>query len=239
MGKKDKPIIGMTPLVDRTAGMVMMLHTYTESILDAGGIPMVLPLTEEEKDIEQILKVCDGFVFTGGHDIDPELYGEEKLDCVGPCKERDDFEMRLLPKAIESGKPVLAICRGMQLLNVALGGSLYQDIPTQLPSQVEHRMSPASDKVIHEISIVDETPLMDIVGKKCIMVNSYHHQCVKKLGDELEVMAYAPDDIIEGVYMPEKKFVVAVQWHPERIYKNHEDNKKLFEAFIKAVEENE
>jgi len=236
VSKKDKLIIGMTPLVDRTAEQIMMLNTYTQSILDVGGIPMVLPLTEEEQDIEQILKVCHGFVFTGGHDVEPRLYGEEKLDCVDPCKERDNFEMKLLPKVIAADKPVLAICRGMQLLNVALGGSLYQDIPTQLPSQIQHRMSPASDKVIHEISVVDGTPLMKIVRKNGIMINSYHHQCVKKLGDGLEVMAYAPDGIIEGIYMPEKKFVVAVQWHPERIYKKYEDSKKILEAFIKAID---
>jgi len=234
---QDKPIIGMTPLMERKAEQIMMLHTYTQSILDAGGIPMVLPLTEEEQDIDQILKVCDGFVFTGGDDIDPGMYGEEKLDCVGPCKERDNFEMKLLHKAIAADKPVLGICRGMQLLNVALGGSLYQDITTLLPSHIEHRMEPPLDKVIHEIRIVDETPLMNVIGKNHIMINSYHHQCVKKLGVELEVMAYAPDGIIEGIYMPQKKFVQAVQWHPEQIYKKYEDNQKLIEAFIKATDE--
>ena len=234
MRRTKKPIIGMAPLVDSGAGMTTMLNTYTESILAAGGIPLILPLSEETENLEQMLEVCDGFVFTGGPDVDTAVYGEEKMDCTSLCKERDGFEMKFLPLVLESDKPVLAICRGMQLLNVALGGSLYQDIPTQLPSETEHRMGTVSDQVIHEVEIVEGTPLMEIAGEKKIPVNSYHHQCVRKLGSGLEVMAYSPDGIIEGIYLPEKRFVVAVQWHPERIFHRYGEERKLFEAFIRA-----
>lgn len=234
-----KPIIGMTPLVERATNRQFMLNTYTESVLDAGGVPVMLPITDEDKNIEHIAEMCDGFLFTGGHDVHPCLYGEEMLDCVAPCEERDSFETKLLSLALKTNKPILAICRGMQLLNVVLGGSLFQDIQTQCSNDIEHRMGEPSDNVIHEISIIDDTPLMAIVGKKSDMINSYHHQCVKTVGEGLKIMAYASDGIIEGMYMPDKKFVLGVQWHPERLAKKYDSALSLFKVFIENCVEGE
>ena len=234
MENVKKPIIGLTPLVDGGDYRTFMLPTYISSVVDAGGLPVILTPTADEEYIDKMIEMCDGFVFTGGHDVSPELYGEEKLDCVGPNPLRDEFETLLLPKVLDRDMPVFAICRGMQLLNVILGGNLYQDIPTFCPSDLEHRMGEASDKVIHEIDIVKDTPLAKITGQTHIHINSYHHQAIKNLGKGLKVAAFATDGIIESLYMPDKKFVLAVQWHPERISKNHEEEMQLFKEFVKV-----
>lgn len=235
MKKTTKPIIGMTALVDRGEGKQFMLNTYTESIKDAGGIPVMLHTTDDDESIARLAEMCDAFLFTGGHDVHPSMYGEEMIEGVGPCEERDAFEKKLLLAVLETDKPILAICRGMQLMNVVLGGSMYQDIMTQRPTDVEHRMPAPSDKVIHSVRITPDTPLCSILGTENDEINSYHHQCVKEVGQGLETMAFAPDGIIEGLYMPDKKFVLGVQWHPERLAKKYENAAKLFKAFIQAV----
>ena len=229
-----KTIIGLTPLVERAADKQFMLNTYMESIYDAGGVPVMLSLTEDNENISAIADFCDGFIFTGGHDVHPALYGEEKLECVAPCEERDAFEIKLLREVLRLDKPVLCICRGMQLLNVVLGGNLYQDIQTFCPSDTEHRMGEPSDKVIHSVKFLENTPIAKILGRDEDIINSYHHQCVKELGEGLKIMAYAPDGIVEGLYMPDKNFVLAVQWHPERLTKKYDSALALFKAFIKA-----
>ena len=236
MAISNKPLIGITPLVERAANKQFMLNTYMESVYDAGGVPVMLSLTEDEESISKIADMCDGFLFSGGHDVHPSLYSEEMLDCVAPCEERDAFEIKLLHKVLKADKPVFCICRGMQLLNVALGGTLYQDIATFCPSDTEHRMSEPSDKVIHGVEFKENTPIAEILRKDEDVINSYHHQCVKKAGEGLKIMAWAPDGIVEGLYMPDKKFVLAVQWHPERLTKKYDSALKLFKAFVKACQ---
>ena len=145
------------------------------------------------------------------------------------------MERKLFPLALETGKPMLGICRGIQLFNVMLGGSLYQDIPTECPSDVEHHETPPYDKVAHPVTVEQGTPLYQAVGVTQMGVNSYHHQGIKALGKGLRVAAKAPDGMVEAVYLPDHPFALAVQWHPEFSRLSDENSRRIFEAFVKAA----
>lgn len=231
----QKPMIGILPLTDMEKDSYWMLPGYMKGIEEAGGIPVMLPLTEDETILERLAESFDGFLFTGGQDVSPELYGEEVLPECGECSpERDAMERILLEKILMSGKPLLGICRGIQLLNAALGGTLYQDLPAQHPGEINHHMTPPYDRTVHKVTLSPSAPLYEILGAGEIAVNSYHHQAVKELAKALEVSAVSEDGLVEGVYMPDKKFVMAVQWHPEFSYLKDENARKIFEAFVKA-----
>lgn len=232
---KRKPWIGCMPLVDKERESYWLLPGYMEGIILAGGIPIMLPLTGEKDIIIQLAEQCDGFLLTGGQDVSPQIYGEEKLSVCGECsEERDAMEQLLLPRVLELDKPVLGICRGIQFLNAALKGTLYQDLPRELPSPFEHHQKPPYDVPSHKVKICEDTPLHKLIGKREISVNSYHHQGIKKLSPFLQAMAYAPEGLVEAVYMPDKKFVWGVQWHPEFSYQKDEDSVKIFQAFVNA-----
>ena len=144
------------------------------------------------------------------------------------------MERLLLDAALERDMPVLGICRGLQFFNAALGGTLYQDLPTQHPSGVEHEMKPPFDRSEHEVEVLENTPLYDILGKKTFGVNSRHHQAIKELAPSLKPMAVSPDGLIEAVWMPGKRFFLAVQWHPEHYFQKNEGSLSLFQALVKA-----
>lgn len=232
-----KSIIGIVPLVDYEKESYWMLPGYMQGVMEAGGFPVMLPLTEDIDLIRQMVSVCDGFLFTGGQDVSPGLYGEEKLLQCGECSpERDRMETALLKEVLYADKPLLGICRGIQLLNVALGGTLYQDIPVQVQTETEHHQAPPYDIPVHEVCVREGTVLYDLLGTQSIRVNSYHHQAIKDLSSQLEVMAVSGDGLIEGVYMPDKKFIWAVQWHPEFSYHTDENSRKIFKAFVSSAE---
>lgn len=230
-----KPIIGITPLFDEDKDSIWMLPGYMEGILMAGAIPFILPFTEDEEDILRIAEEFDGFIFTGGQDIDPVIYGEEKLPCCGKIDSgRDDLESKLLEKVIQYDKPSLGICRGLQLMNAVLGGTLYQDLDTERKENtLVHHQSPPYNIPIHKVEISNNSKLFDIFNEKEIMVNSCHHQAVKRLAGKLKTAAISEDGVIEAAYMPDKKFVLGVQWHPEFMYLQDEMSRKLFYEFIK------
>lgn len=233
-----RPLIGIVPLVDIEQESYWMLPGYMEGIEQAGGVPVMLPLTDDEEAIERLAETMDGFLFSGGHDVSPELYGEEKLpECAVCCPERDAMERRLLPAALKRNRAVLGICRGIQLINAVLGGTLYQDLPTQHPSPLCHRQKAPYDAPSHEVRIVEGTPLQVLLGKTGTGVNSCHHQAIHALAPCLKEMAMSADGLIEAVYMPEKRFVWAVQWHPEFSYKVNPDSVKIFRAFVSAAQE--
>lgn len=229
-----KPLIAITPQTGKDSNDYVCKEHYVAGILRAGGIPVILPFTEDAEDIEQIVHRFDGLLLAGGPDFDPALYGEEKMpQCGRIFPIRDGFELKMIPAWLKSGKPVLAICRGMQALNIAQGGTLYQDIPTQIPSEICHQMTEVSNKTIHSVDISPDTPLFSVFGKEKVMVNSYHHQSVKTLGDGFVVMARAQDGVIEAMYRPDHKFCLALQWHPERL--EDADTALLFKTFIAAA----
>lgn len=205
-----KAVIGIVPLVDAGRESLWMLPAYMEGIQAAGGLPVMLPLTDGAEDIAVITGLCDGFLFTGGHDVSPEAYGEEPLPVCGEvCPARDRMERPLLMAAIGQGKSILGICRGLQFINAALGGTLYQDLPTQRPSACGHHMDAPYDRAAHEVSLAAGTPLRELLHTGEIGVNSCHHQGVKELSPRLKVMASAPDGLVEAAYMPEMRFAWA------------------------------
>lgn len=232
----NKPLIGMLPLWDEARHSCWMLPGYQEGLEAAGALPITLPLTADGAELSQLAALCDGFLFTGGQDVEPRLYGEEPIPACGVrCPVRDDMELELLRLAIEKDKPVLGICRGLQLLNVFLGGTLYQDLPTQHPSPICHSMTPPYDRAVHTVTVLPDTPIASLFRQTRIGVNSYHHQAVHVLAPALTEMARSEDGIVEAAYLREKTFVWAVQWHPEMAFREDENSRKLFSAFVSAA----
>jgi len=231
-----QPMIGLTPLWDAKKGDIRMDPAYPHALEEAGAVPVILSLTDSETVLKQFANTFDGFLFAGGPDMHPNYYGQEKADYCGEiCEMRDKLEAYMFREAvINQNKPALGICRGIQVINIMLGGSLYQDIPTQLPGTIKHSYGPPYDTPIHNVSIVPESPLFKLVGKECLGVNSCHHQGISTLAKGLEVMAKSDDGLIEAVYMPNHPFVWAVQWHPECSIKE-EISKKIFSLFVEGV----
>lgn len=232
-----KPIIGVMPLWDDEKQSIWMLPGYMDGIQQAGGTPIIFPFSADEAELKQLAQMCDGFLFTGGHDVSPEVYHEKPLEgLVSCCKMRDTMEGIVLKEAVESDKPVLGICRGIQFINAALGGTLYQDIPTQHPSAVEHHQQPPYHMPSHEVVVVKGSPLYKYLKTENLPVNSCHHQAIKSLAPGLEIMAVAPDGLVEAMYMPEHRFLWAVQWHPEFSYQTEISSRGIFSAFVEAMQ---
>lgn len=228
-----KPVIGIVPLMDMGKDSYWMLPGYMKGIEEAGGIPLMMPLNSDPAVLSQLVSEMDGFLFTGGQDVGPELYGEvPSPQCGEVCRERDEMERALLSVACGQDKAILGICRGIQFINAAMGGKLYQDLPTEYPSETEHHQSPPYDRPIHSVRLVSGSPLYQLLKTETLPVNSYHHQAVKELAPGLKAMAYSEDGLVEAIYMPTKKFVWALQWHPEFSFKSDANSRKIFEAFI-------
>lgn len=206
-----------------------------EAVKEAGGMPVTLPPTYTTEDVRSLLSKLDGIILTGGGDVDPAFYHMPRNDLYKSVNaERDDAEILLVRIAIEMGKPVLAICRGIQVLNVALGGTLIADIPTQRAGALAHRAD--GDMCTHPVNLVAESKLSAIFKHADLRVNSTHHQAVDKLGKGLRITATAPDGIVEGVELKDHPFCVGVQWHPEIKDGNPPEMINLYRAFLQAVE---
>lgn len=230
-----RPVIGLIPLYDETKESYWMLPGYMKVLEQCGALPIMLPLTSDEEELTQSLELCDGLLLTGGHDVDPSLYHEQpKATCGVPCKERDSMESLLLGKALEKDMPVFGICRGIQFLNAYLGGTLYQDLPTEYDSAIEHHMEPPYDRTAHKVTILADTVLADILGAGELPVNSYHHQAVRDIAPGVTKMAISEDGLVEAISVDGKKFAVGVQWHPEFSYENNAQSIKLVQAFVDA-----
>jgi putative glutamine amidotransferase len=177
-------------------------------------------------------EICDGLIVPGsGTNIDPTYYGGEPFDPKNPVDEYA-LDSKLIDAFIKKGKPVFGICGGLQAINVYFGGTLYQDIPTEYVPCLDHVQKEGKFEPSHSVSIVKDSPLYTLVGKDIMTANSFHHQGIKALGAELEVMAYASDNMIEAVYLKRETYVRGYQWHPERLCHMDENNKKLFIDFI-------
>ena len=228
------PLIGMLGAVDNEKN-ASLVYNYAKAIEKSGGLPLLLPFVEGDGAIDEFVFRCDGFLFTGGVDIDPCRYGEEKKPTCGDIQpNRDTLEFKAFKKAFESGKPILGICRGAQLVNVALGGTLYQDIPSEIPSGILHRQREAVNEPSHSVNILKDCGVTLFEDRERIAANSFHHQAVKRLGEGLRVFATANDGVIEGFYMPGEQYFYAYQWHPERLWETDEFNRRIFESFIAA-----
>ncbi|WP_139995410.1 gamma-glutamyl-gamma-aminobutyrate hydrolase family protein [Kurthia sp. Dielmo] len=223
-----KPIIGVT--MQPAKGTQQINNRYITSILEADGIPLCIP---NNTPIDDVLSRLDGLLVIGGDDIHPKFFNEDPLPGLGHVDvARDNSDIAVVHAAIKHMLPLLAICRGEQILNIALGGTLYQDIPRQLPQAIQHKQ--AADRVtqIHSVNIVRETKLSTIVEAESIMTNSFHHQSVKDVASTLTISATTNDHVIEAIEHPNHPFCIGVQWHPEEL--NDEASKRLFTAFVNA-----
>lgn len=230
------PLIGVTPLYDRARDSYWMLPGYFQALEQAGAVPVMLPLSIDETALSRIAETFDGFLFTGGPDAAPALYGEEQRPACGEiCPERDALETALLKLLWDADKPVFGICRGLQMMHIQRGGTLYQDLPSEHPSDVIHRMEAPYDRTVHTVTIRKDSPLFAWFGTETIGVNSSHHQAIKDPAPGLEPAAFSPDGLTEAFYAPEKRFYCAVQWHPERLWVWDDYSRRLFAAFVAAA----
>ena len=232
-----KPVIGLTPLYDIEQDRLWMRPNYLRAVIESGGVPLVLPLIDDQADIGALAELCDGFLFTGGPDVHPAFYKEDAMRYCGAIDEkRDTLELLLFNEVSLLDKPILGICRGIQLINVALGGTLYQDIPAQFHGEpIAHYQQPPYYVPIHSVAIEHGTLLHNIINEENMMVDSMHHQAIKKLAPSLQCAAKSKDDLVECAFMPGKRFLMGVQWHPEWMFQPNSDSEKLFSAFVNAA----
>jgi putative glutamine amidotransferase len=237
------PLIGITCDLDlgvgreaRAAGRMMhvLYDDYVHAVVEAGGVPLLLPASPRDDLQLAYGEILHGLLIPGNPaDIDPGLYGEEPQPHLGAVNpRRTDFEMAMVRHALERSLPVFGICGGAQVLNVTLGGSLYQDIPSQVPKAYKHTGAPEPS---HTIDIAPGTRLAAVIQMPTVRVNSLHHQAIKVPGHGLIVSATSRDGIVEAVEIPERPFVVAVQWHPERLFRADAASRRLFAAFVEAA----
>ena len=227
----QKPIIAITACAEDDLSS-RLNKAYSESVLDGGGIPIIIPLGVEA-DVEQILMIADGLLLSGGHDVHPFLFGADPLPKLGHIHpERDEVELALTNAALVKGMPIFGICRGIQLLNVALGGTLYQDIESDYQqSPLKHTQQAARGVATHYVMVEPN----DFIEEGQLAVNSFHHQAIHQLAPNLSVLAKSSDGIIEAVVHDSHPFCLAVQWHPEeQALVGDEASIKLFQNFIEA-----
>ncbi|MBO4423190.1 MAG: gamma-glutamyl-gamma-aminobutyrate hydrolase family protein [Clostridia bacterium] len=226
-----KPVILV--FASRNNGNTFCKMQYTDGILQAGGIPLIVPMDTDAESLSQLCDAADGFLFAGGVDLDPALYGEEIYnDTVEVDPVRDKLETTAFGYVLPSDKPVLGICRGIQSVNVGLGGTLWQDVPSQCPDALTHRQNEPTDVPTHRVKITDGTRLRDIVGADSLMTNSFHHQAVKAPGKGLKIAARTEDGIIEALESESGRFILLLQWHPECTVYDSDVSKAIFRAFV-------
>ncbi|WP_442599799.1 gamma-glutamyl-gamma-aminobutyrate hydrolase family protein [Neobacillus sp. D3-1R] len=233
-----KPIIGITgAYVKHNQHMegVYIHQDYHKAVAANGGIPIILPFTTPETN-KEMLQLCDGIILSGGEDVDPQFYSQDPhLHLGATIPERDLVEMETVKYVLENNIPLLAICRGIQILNVALGGTLIQDIPSQVTEPIQHSQLVDRGRDTHWVTISKESKLYQIFGSEKIRVNSLHHQAIDKVSDELRVVARSADGIVEAVeYIHPTTFTVGVQWHPESMTSTNVLMNQLFSEFIKS-----
>ena len=233
-----KPIIGILAEVEDGEIANRVQDSYIRAIEQAGGVPILLPYVRGEDTLTSFVELCHGFLFTGGVDVEPRHYGEAtKSTCGSIQSNRDAMELGIFPRVMASQKPIMAICRGIQLVNVAMGGTLYQDIPTEFQTDLPHRQIQPKNQPSHEVNVMESTPLSALVGGAArITANSFHHQAIKVLGAGLAVMALADDGIVEAVWGVDHPYLRAYQWHPERLIEIDANNRRIFDDFIEACD---
>jgi putative glutamine amidotransferase len=243
-----RPIIGVTtqtlqaidgipPALPRS---VVMNQRYYEVMAHAGGSPVLIPLLDDEAALSGVYSACDGILVPGGVDMDPSTYGEpphEKLGNIDPA--RDRVELALARWAMADRKPLLGLCRGLQVINVAAGGSLYQDLEAEYPDAIRHDYFPTygftRDHLAHEVTVAPTSRLHSLVDQAQLPVNSMHHQGVKRVGAGLVPCAHAADGLVEAVELPNGQFLVGVQWHPEVFDATDPHTHGLFRGFVEAA----
>lgn len=249
MNLDPPPVIGLTCSRQAAPERYYVSEDYARAVAAAGGLPVLLPPVGTgrrppggqapqglEAQAAAILRRLDGLVLTGGGDVDPAWYGEEPLPALGPVDPaRDGLEMALARLAWQQDMPVLGICRGLQVMVVALGGSLYQDLPSQLPGAQRHQWDTARNVAVHPVQVKPGSRLAELLGRAAVDVNSFHHQAAKAVPAALQVTALSPDGVVEGLEAPERRFWLAVQWHPENLWEDDPQFFALFRALVFAA----
>ncbi len=229
-------LIGVVPNLEEKRKLSVN-QDYIDAVIRAGGTPVIFPMTEDEAAMAALLDRVDGLLLTGGVDVEPERYGEEKRACCGECTpERDRMELPLCRMAVARDMPLLAICRGLQVLSCALGGTLYQDLAEEFSPVLRHPCYETPAEAVHEVHVTENSLLASITGSGSLGVNSRHHQGIRAPGQGLVISAKAPDGLAEAVEMPDRRFVLAVQWHPESMSARVPVQQRLFDAFVRACE---
>jgi putative glutamine amidotransferase len=234
------PLIGITTgrtTSSRGVPLNSLPEAYLQAVSQAGGTPVMIPLGLGGEQLAQVLRRLDGLVFSGGGDVDPQLYGAESIpELEGVDPDRDRLEVALVEEAIKARLPFLGICRGIQIINVALGGTLYTHIADQLPGALDHELLPGEprDSLTHAVVVDSNSRLAEILGRDQVQVNSIHHQGVCRLAPGLRATAHAPDGLVEAFEITGHPFGLAVQWHPEWLTA-HAPMQALFKALVDAA----
>ena len=234
-----RPVIGITSFEGTNPDglpTAQILQAYIRAIMQAGGVPVLIPSMLAEQGWDVLYERLDGILFSGGGDIAPEYYQGEnhpRIDDIDPL--RDTLEMNLLHAVVDDKKPFLGICRGIQTVNVGLGGTLYEHLGEQFRGEIDHTYpSTMRRTLVHEVKLEEGTRIVGVVGEPILKVNSLHHQGLRNIAPELRVTGYAPDGLVEAVELPNHPFGLAVQWHPEWLT-DQKPTRNLFNAFIKAA----
>jgi putative glutamine amidotransferase len=233
------PLVGVTTsiTIDQSPERAYVNSAYLHAVQQAGGVPVLLPPQLSKSSLERLVHGLDALLLTGGGDMDPSAFGEAPhptLYDVAPS--RDALETRATLMALDKKTPLLAICRGVQVLNVVLGGSLHQDVTTEPGTDILHSQKEARDQTTHKVTVTPGSRLSKVLGGEDLEVNSFHHQVIKTLGRGLVPVAWAPDKLVEGVELDDdSRFVLGVQWHPEHLVGNSEPARRLFSALVTAA----
>lgn len=244
--KAARPIIAvptqtLEEIPDELPRCWIMSQRYVRTLTASGAIPWLIPLLDDPDTLREIYDRVDGIFLPGGVDVDPLSYNEEKSDACGRVDpDRDRTEIMLADWAMKDRKPILAVCRGAQILSVAAGGTLYQDLGSEYPDAIKHDYWPkigarTRQDLAHPVNVVANTRLNKVLGSDVVQVNSMHHQGIKQLAPTLIANAFAPDGLIEGVESNDDNFVLGVQWHPEDLADLDPNMRRLFDAFIEAA----
>jgi putative glutamine amidotransferase len=228
-----RPVIGITTYGRDKRGLFGIDVEYVDAIRRAGGIPILLPPGELHQD--ELLERLDGLVISGGGDVEPARYqgaDHAAIEHIDP--ERDASEIELAQMVVESGLPALNICRGAQVLNVALGGTLIEHLPDEVGDEIDHRATPEG-YVYHSVAVAPDSRLIEIIGHSEIKSASWHHQAVRQLAPGLKPVAFAADGTIEALEMPDHPWLIAIQWHPENLAANDPANQRIFDSLVEAA----
>ena len=228
-------VIGLTPQGDGNKGYSIS-PDFIRELNTLGAIAITLPsVTDDDELLQDALSLCDGIIFTGGPDVRPELFGETIIPSCGAINdERDAFEIKLYKMAMDADKSILGVCRGVQVMNIAEGGNIYQDIYSQAQTSLVHHTLDGK-RALHAVKLTDKSVLNKIkFSTDNFTVNSYHHQSVKDLACGYEAIAYSEDGLIEAIYMPSRRFVAGVQWHPEKRFDGDEDSFRILIDFVES-----
>jgi len=234
-----QPVIGITTFEGTNPDglpIATLLHAYIHTIMQAGGVPVMIPSMLAEQGWDVLYERLDGILFSGGGDIAPEYYqGEKHQRIAGIDPLRDSLEFNLLRAVVDDGKPFLGICRGIQTVNVGLGGTIYEHLGEQFRGEIDHTYpSTMRTTLVHEVKIEEGTRIAEVVGEPILKVNSLHHQGLREVAPDLRVTGYAPDGLVEAVELSDHPFGLAVQWHPEWMT-DQLSTRKLFKAFVDAA----